>query len=62
MSKIIGFMLLHSDGDKEFWNLEVSEEDQATIFSILEKYDSREFDDSIRGDLKVTEKDGGMNE
>ncbi len=56
-SAIIGFMIEHTDGDKEFWNLEVSAEDQKAIYEILAKYDSDEYDDSLRGDLKVIESD-----
>jgi len=35
-SKIIGFMLLHTDGDKEYYSPELSEKDQDAIFRILE--------------------------
>lgn len=54
-SAIIGFMIEHTDGDKEFWNLKVSEQDQKAIYEILAKYDSDKYDDSIRGDLAVVE-------
>ena len=54
-SKIIGFMLLHSDGDKEYYSPELSERDKKAIFKILEKYgDSNE---SQRGNLKIVDID-----
>ena len=34
-SKIIGFMLLHTDGDKEFYTPQLSAEDQQKIYKIL---------------------------
>ncbi len=58
MSKIIGFMIKHSD-DKEYWSPKLSKEDENKIFSILEKYETSnaQFDDSIRGNLKVIDED-----
>lgn len=54
MSKIIGFMLLHSDNDKEYYNPHLSKQDEKLIFQILDKYgDSNE---SLRGELEVIEK------
>ena len=54
-SKIVGFMLLHSDGDKEYYEPNLSENDISVIYSILDKYgDSNE---SIRGNLIITERE-----
>lgn len=50
-SIIIGIMLLHTDGDKEFYNPDLTPEDTDKIYKILEKYGDD--NDSIRGDLKV---------
>lgn len=50
-SKIIGVMLLHTDGDKEYWEPGLQPEDMDAIFKILEKYDGKGED--IRGNLKV---------
>lgn len=54
-SKVIGIMLQHSDGDKEYYEPELSKEDIETIFKILEKYGDD--NDSIRGDLKVIDQE-----
>ena len=54
-SKIIGFMLLHTDGDKEYYSPELSDKDMKAIYKILEKYgDSNE---SCRGNLKIFDVD-----
>lgn len=37
-SKVIGIMLQHSDGDKEYYEPELLKEDIEAIFKILEKY------------------------
>lgn len=50
-SKVIGIMLQHSDGDKEYYEPELLKEDIEAIFKILEKYGDD--NDSVRGDLKV---------
>lgn len=50
-SKVIGIMLQHSDGDKEYYEPELSKEDIEEIFKILDKYGDD--NDSVRGDLKV---------
>lgn len=54
-SKIIGFMLLHTDGDKEYYNPQLSAEDQKKIYKILEKYGDN--NESIRGNLKIIDID-----
>ena len=54
-SKIIGFMLLHSDGDKEYYSPELSERDKKAIFKILEKYGDN--NESSRGNLKIIDID-----
>lgn len=54
-SKIIGFMLLHTDGDKEFYNPQLSAEDQKKIYKILEKYGDD--NESTRGNLKIIDID-----
>ena len=54
-SKIIGFMLLHTDGDKEYYSPELSEKDQDAIFRILEKYGDD--NESTRGNLKIIDID-----
>lgn len=53
MSNIIGIMLLHSDGDNEYYHPQLSAEDQEAIFKILDKYGDN--NDSIRGQLIVSE-------
>lgn len=54
-SKIIGFMLLHTDGDKEYYSPELSEKDQDAIFKILDKYGDD--NESRRGNLKIIDID-----
>ena len=54
-SKVIGIMLQHSDGDKEYYEPELSKEDIETIFKILEKYGDD--NDYVRGDLKVIDQE-----
>jgi hypothetical protein len=54
-SKIIGFMLLHTDGDKEYYSPKLSEKDMKAIYKILEKYGDD--NESIRGNLKITDLD-----
>lgn len=54
-SKVIGIMLQHSDGDKEYYEPELLKEDIEAIFKILEKYGDD--NDSIRGDLKVIDQE-----
>lgn len=54
-SKVIGIMLQHSDGDKEYYEPELSKEDIEAIFNILEKYGDD--NDSVRGDLKVIDQE-----
>lgn len=54
-SKVIGIMLQHSDGDKEYYEPELLEEDIEAIFKILEKYGDD--NDSVRGDLKVIDQE-----
>jgi hypothetical protein len=54
-SKIIGFMLLHADGDKEYYSPKLSEEDMKAIYKILEKYGDN--NESCRGNLKIFDVD-----
>lgn len=54
-SQIIGLMLLHSDGDKEYYEPELSQEDMSAIYAILEKYGDD--NESIRGNLDVIDLD-----
>lgn len=54
-SKVIGIMLQHSDGDKEYYEPELLKEDIEAIFKILEKYGDD--NDSVRGDLKVIDQE-----
>ena len=54
-SKIIGIMLLHSDGDKEYYSPKLSEKDKNAIFKILEKYGDN--NESCRGNLKIIDID-----
>lgn len=55
MSKIIGIMLQHDDGDKEYYSPQLTTQDQDTIFKILEKYGDD--NDSMRGDLVVVSRE-----
>jgi len=50
-SQIIGVMLQHSDGDKEYYNPQLSRRDQLKIYEILEKYGDN--NESLRGALAV---------
>lgn len=54
-SKIIGFMLLHTDGDKEYYSPELSDKDMKAIYKILEKYGDN--NESCRGNLKIFDVD-----
>ena len=54
-SQIIGIMLQHTDGDKEYYTPELTKKDRAAIFSILEKYGDN--NESKRGDLAVIDLD-----
>lgn len=54
-SKVIGIMLQHTDGDKEYYCPDFSLKDIAAIYKILEKYGDE--NESIRGDLEVVNKD-----
>lgn len=55
MSKVIGIMLQHSDGDKEYYEPNLTEKDIKAIYKILEKYGDD--NESIRGDLAVIDLD-----
>lgn len=54
-SKVIGIMLHHTNGDKEYYNPQLSQNDMDAIFAILDKYGDN--NESIRGDLKVIDID-----
>ena len=54
-SKVIGIMLQHTDGDKEYYEPELSQDDIDAIFAILNKYGDD--NESIRGNLKVIDID-----
>ena len=54
-SKIIGIMILHTDGDKEYYEPAFSQDDQAAIYKILEKYGDQ--NESKRGNLDVVDRD-----
>ena len=54
-SQIIGFMLLHTDGDKEYYCPKISEKDMKAIYKILEKYGDD--NESCRGNLKIIDID-----
>jgi hypothetical protein len=54
-SIIIGIMLLHTDGDKEYYTPALSEADQKKIYKILEKYGDD--NESRRGNLKIIDID-----
>ena len=54
-SKIIGIMLLHTDGDNEYYTPDLSNEDRDAISKILEKYGDD--NDSTRGALAVIDLD-----
>lgn len=53
MSKIIGIMLKHDDGDKEYYEPQLTPDDMQKIYKILEKYGDD--NESIRGNLEVKE-------
>lgn len=55
MSQIIGIMLRHSDGDKEYYEPELTQEDMTAIYKILNKYGDD--NESMRGRLIVTDID-----
>ena len=55
MSKVIGIMLEHSDGDREYYEPNLTSEDVKAIFNILQKYGDD--NESIRGDLVVVDLD-----
>lgn len=50
-SIIIGIMLQHTDGDKEYYSPKLSNKDIGEIYKILDKYGDN--NESIRGNLKV---------
>lgn len=52
-SKVIGVMLRHSDGDKEYCEQQFTEEDINAIYKILDKYGDN--NDSKRGELEVVD-------
>ena len=54
-SKIIGIMLQHSDGDKEYCEPNLIDDDIKAIYKILEKYGDD--NDSLRGNLAVIDTD-----
>lgn len=54
-STIIGFMLLHTDGDREYYEPALTPEDIDAIYQILNKYGDD--NESIRGTLKVINKE-----
>lgn len=54
-SIVIGIMLLHSDGDREYYEPDFSKEDIDAIYKILDKYGDN--NESIRGNLRVIDKD-----
>lgn len=58
MSKVIGIMLQHSDGDMEYYEPSLTEEDIQAIFGILDKYGDDNV--SIRGELTITDEDGNI--
>ena len=53
-SIVLGIMLLHTDGDKEYYEPDFTNEDIEKIYKILDKYGDN--NESIRGDLEVIEK------
>ncbi len=52
-SKVIGVMLRHDDGDKEYYEPNFTEEDINAIYKILDKYGDE--NDSKRGELEVVD-------
>lgn len=55
-SIIKGFMLLHTDGDREYYEPDINEKEQERIYKILDKHGDNF--DSKRGDLAVLDMDG----
>lgn len=53
-SKVIGVMLCHDDGGKEYYKPQFTEEDIESIYKILDKYGDN--NDSKRGELEVVER------
>ena len=53
-SIILGVMLLHTDGNREYYEPNFTQEDIDAIFTILDKYGDE--NDSKRGNLQVIEK------
>lgn len=53
-SIILGIMLQHTDGDKEYYEPHFTTEDIDTIYTILEKYGDD--NESKRGNLQVIDK------
>ena len=54
-SQIIGIMLKHADGDREYYTPDFSADDTKTIFNILDKYGDN--NESMRGCLEIVETD-----
>lgn len=54
-STIIGIMLLHTDGDREYYEPNLSEEDITAIYKILDKYGDD--NESTRGNLRIIDLD-----
>lgn len=54
-SIIKGIMLKHGDGDLEYYEPKLTDEDISAIYKILEKYGDS--NDSVRGTLKVIDLD-----
>lgn len=54
-SIVIGIMLQHTDGDKEYYKPELTEADQKKIYKILEKYGDN--NESKRGNLSIIDLD-----
>lgn len=54
-SKVIGIMLQHTDGDKEYYEPNLTDDDIKAIYKILEKYGDD--NDSLRGNLAVIDTD-----
>lgn len=54
-SIIIGIMLKHTDGDMEYYEPSLTDEDADAIFRILDKYGDD--NPSVRGNLTVVEEE-----
>ena len=52
-SKIIGIMIRHDDGDREYYEPQFTEEDMKVIYQILDKYGDN--NESKRGELEVVD-------